>query len=210
MKYKDLRKEYMLHQMDPELMNDSPFDQFRSWFDEAISVHANEANAMVLSTVNHEGRPSSRYLLLKEISERGFVFFTNYNSRKGLEMESNPFVCLVFYWRELERQVRIEGKVEKIKTEESIEYFNSRPLGSRISAIASPQSQRILSRKVLEDKIKFLNEHPELVTMPDHWGGFLVVPDRIEFWQGRESRLHDRISYTLNSEELWEKQILAP
>jgi len=166
MKYKDLRKEYMLHQMDPELMNDSPFDQFRSWFDEAISVHANEANAMVLSTVSQEGRPSSRYLLLKEISERGFVFFTNYNSRKGLEMESNPFVCLVFYWRELERQVRIEGRVEKIKTEESIEYFNSRPLGSRISAIASPQSQRILSRKVLEDKIKFLNEHPEMVTMP--------------------------------------------
>ena len=155
MNYKDLRKEYILHQLDPDLMVESPIDQFRNWFDEAISAHANEANAMVLSTVSKEGRPSSRYLLLKEISERGFVFFTNYKSRKALEMDSNPYVCLVFYWRELERQVRIEGRVEKISVDESEEYFNSRPMGSRISAIASPQSQSISNRKVLEDKIKF-------------------------------------------------------
>ncbi|MBK6822250.1 MAG: pyridoxamine 5'-phosphate oxidase [Saprospiraceae bacterium] len=210
MNYKDLRKEYILHQLDPDLMVESPIDQFRNWFDEAISAHANEANAMVLSTVSKEGRPSSRYLLLKEISERGFVFFTNYKSRKALEMDSNPNVCLVFYWRELERQVRIEGRVEKISIDESEEYFNSRPMGSRISAIASPQSQSISNRKVLEDKIKFLNEHPELVVMPEHWGGYLVVPECIEFWQGRESRMHDRICYKRNFEGHWNKEILAP
>ncbi len=173
-----------------------PFRQFAEWFEAALAADLMEPNAMTLSTVDAAGRPASRMVLLKGVDERGFVFFTNYDSRKGLDLAANPMAALLFWWDRLHRQVRIEGRAERIAEAESDNYFNSRPYGSRIGAAASPQSRVIGSRAELEARFKALEAaHPENLPRPSHWGGFRIVPDHFEFWQGRESRLHDRLVY---------------
>lgn len=186
----------------------NPLDLFRVWFESALQKNVYEANAMVLSTVSGD-RPSSRVVLLKELDAHGFVFYTNYESRKGKELEQNRHAALNFFWRELEKQVRIEGVIEKIDHNISAKYFNSRPFESRVSAIVSPQSQPIASRQALEDKQKDLLLKPDQVVCPPHWGGYCLVPERIEFWQGRANRLHDRIVYQLEKGD-WHHLRLAP
>ncbi len=189
----------------------NPVKQFENWFQEAINASVVEPNAMNLATVNDQGKPSSRIVLLKGIIDNAFQFYTNYNSNKGIQMAQNPFAALTFFWPELERQIRIEGKVSKVTDQESSAYFSSRPKGSKIGAWASPQSQEIESRLILENKVEALNkEFPsDDIPRPSHWGGYKVVPDHIEFWQGRKSRLHDRIAYFLNKGN-WEIKRLAP
>jgi pyridoxamine 5'-phosphate oxidase len=184
--------------------------QFARWWDEAVHSEIGEVNAMTLATVTAEGHPQARTVLLKDYSEQGFVFFTNYNSHKGGEMAANPHAALLFFWKELERQVRIGGTVEKTSPAESDEYFNSRPAGSRIGAWASPQSSVISSRTVLETYVsEYTSEFGNNIPRPPHWGGYRVVPQTIEFWQGRSSRLHDRILYTKTAGG-WALSRLAP
>lgn len=208
---RDTRKDYIKNVLDKNHVSNDPVKQFAIWYSEYASTQAIDPNAMTLSTVNSDGRPSSRIVLLKGITKGGFEFYTNYKSNKGKEMESTPWVCLNFFWPELERQVRIEGKVEKVSAEESDAYFNSRPLGSRVGAWASPQSQVIESRDVLEDRLKkYSLEMTENITRPPHWGGYRVIPNVIEFWQGRASRLHDRLLYTLQENDEWNIDRLAP
>ncbi|WP_020533896.1 pyridoxamine 5'-phosphate oxidase [Flexithrix dorotheae] len=208
----DIRKDYSLRELDILHVDKDPIVQFNNWMKEAIGSECLEPTAMVLSTVSSEGRPSSRVMLLKGVEEKSFVFYTNYNSRKGNAIKENAFVSLNFFWAELERQVRIEGKVEKVSASVSDEYFNSRPIGSRIGAHVSPQSQKIPDRLFLEDMVKTKTEEfkNKEVTRPEHWGGFRVNPDRIEFWQGRPSRLHDRILFELSPNGEWEISRLAP
>jgi pyridoxamine 5'-phosphate oxidase len=193
----DIRKDYQLKSLTEAEVAKNPFAQFSIWWDEAIGSAIDEVNAMALSTVSAEGRPSARIVLLKGYDEKGFVFFTNYESAKGRQIEQQPFASLLFFWKELERQVRIEGVVTKVAEEESDAYFNSRPAGSRLGAWASPQSQKIADRSVLEEALKAVTaEYSELIIpRPPHWGGYRVTPSRIEFWQGRSNRLHDRILY---------------
>lgn len=210
MSIKNLRKDYTKFSFDTSRVKDNPIDQFRDWFNDAVNAGIEDVNAMCLSTVANNGRPSSRIVLLKDITDDGIVFFTNYNSRKGQEIEQNPFVSLCFYWKDLERQVRLEGRLEKISRKESVEYFDSRPLDSRISGIVSSQSTVIKNKKELEDKVAELSQHPEKVICPEHWGGYHLVIDLAEFWQGRPNRLHDRVEYILNSSSVWEKRLLAP
>jgi len=168
-------------------------------------------NAMVLSTIDDHQRPHSRVVLLKGLENGTFHFFTNYDSAKGRQMSCHPQVAALFFWKELERQVRVEGRVEKLPAEASTAYFNSRPLGSRISAMASPQSQVIADRKVLEEKVKMLEAKKESeIVRPENWGGYQIIPDYMEFWQGRHSRLHDRIAFKKNVAGIWEKHRLAP
>jgi pyridoxamine 5'-phosphate oxidase len=207
----NLRKEYLLKSLDIDSLKTNPLDQFAQWLHDAVTVKALEANAMVLSTASRDGKPSSRVVLLKQISSDGFVFFTNYNSKKGKQLRDNSYVALSFYWPELERQVRIEGKVKKISAQESDAYFLSRPEGSQIGAWASPQSQSIPSRAFLEKlygdfEAQFKNE---TLHRPEHWGGYNVIPSLVEFWQGRENRMHDRFQYTL-SKNGWQIERLAP
>ena len=207
----DTRKDYIQNVLDREHVLDSAMDQFSKWYSEYSESNALDVNAMTLSTVNKAGRPTSRIVLLKGITKGGLEFFTNYESDKAQEMASNPWVCLSFFWPALERQIRIEGRVDKITPEESDEYFNSRPLGSRIGAWASPQSKVIESREILEDRLnKYSIEMAENVSRPPHWGGYRVMPTTIEFWQGRASRLHDRLRYSLQEDNTWKIERLAP
>jgi pyridoxamine 5'-phosphate oxidase len=189
-----------------------PIQQFGIWWQEALQSEIVEVNAMTLATANEQGVPSARIVLLKGYDERGFVFFSNYESKKAGDLQVNPMASLVFFWKELERQVRISGRVEKVTELESDQYFQSRPEGSRIGAWASPQSTVISSRQVIEEKVEALQASFEgkEIPRPLHWGGYRVVPSSIEFWQGRSSRLHDRIQYTLQSDDNWVIERLAP
>ncbi|MFO7614087.1 MAG: pyridoxamine 5'-phosphate oxidase [Bacteroidales bacterium] len=187
-----------------------PMRQFERWMADLLAAGVEEPTAMALATVSADGKPSARMVLLKGADDDGFIFFTNYRSRKAREMESNPNVSLVFYWKELERQVRIEGVVHKVTAAESDAYFHSRPLESRINAVISPQSEAIPDRQHLENlRNEYLNAHSGDPVRPPHWGGYRVVPEIIEFWQGRPGRLHDRIRYT-RSKEGWKMARLAP
>jgi pyridoxamine 5'-phosphate oxidase len=207
----DLRKDYGQASLDEADVADDPVQQFTRWFEEALKAEVNEPNAMGVSTVDERGRPSSRIVLVKQFDNRGFTWYTNYDSQKGMQLRGNPFASLLFFWSELERQVRIEGKVERTSAEESDKYFNSRPLKSRLSAIASHQSAPIASRADLEhnyeEVARQLGETPQ---RPQHWGGFRLVPERIEFWQGRRSRFHDRVVYTRQEDGSWTRQRLQP
>ncbi len=208
-----LRKDYTAHTLEMEEVADHPADQFQQWFEEAMKADVPEPNAMTLSTVGPQGRPSARIVLLKGIEDGSFLFYTNYQSQKGQELSSHPYAALTFLWHELQRQVRIEGRAEKLSPEASTRYFQSRPKGSQIGAWASPQSTVIASRAVLEEKVRALEStyaQAEALPRPEHWGGFKVIPDKIEFWQGRSSRLHDRILYTLEGGGAWKKVRLAP
>lgn len=208
----DIRREYMLKSFDESHAANNPFDQFREWWEEATSADIDEVNAMTLATVDGNGKPAARIVLLKGYTQDGFVFFTNYESAKGQDLAINPNVALLFFWKELERQIRIEGTVEKIDPADSDAYFHSRPAGSRIGAWVSPQSKVIPNRAFLENNYhelvkKYPNENT--VPRPPHWGGFIVKPESFEFWQGRSSRLHDRLKYT-KTKEGWNRERLAP
>lgn len=210
-KLANIRQEYSREELSRTKVAIDPFAQFETWINEALAAEVNEPTAMTLSTASAEGRPSSRVVLLKGFDSNGFVFFTNYNSRKGRDLAENHFAALNFFWPELERQVNISGRTSKVSSEESDEYFESRPLTSRVGAWASDQSDKIDSRTVIMTKaakllLKYAIGH---VPRPPHWGGFRLVPDRIEFWQGRPSRLHDRICYERNADS-WEISRLSP
>lgn len=208
----DIRKEYILHSLSEKDVAGNPFGQFAKWWQEAETAGIIEVNAMTLATASADGVPSARIVLLKGYDERGFVFFSNYESYKGKDLLENPRACLVFFWKELERQVRITGIVERVTAEESDAYYDSRPEGSRIGAWVSPQSQVIEGREWLEEneaKYKSLFANKE-IKRPEHWGGYRVKPVKIEFWQGRASRLHDRIQYSLQDNGQWQIERLAP
>ena len=207
----DVRREYGLAGLSERDLAADPIDQFRLWLEQAMTVDPKEFTAMTLATADREGRPSARVVLLKGVDERGFVFYTHYDSHKGRELRENPRAALVFYWPLQDRQVRVEGTVEKTSRAESEAYFASRPLGSRVGAWASPQSRRISSREELERKVREAGERfGEDVPLPPEWGGFRVHPETIEFWQGRPSRLHDRLCYSRDSEGHWRIERLAP
>jgi len=208
----DQRKEHNRSSLLEEQVDPDPIRQFVVWFDEASRSGVAESNAMALATATPDGRPSARMVLLRGVDDRGFAFFTNYESRKARELEANPYAALVFFWHELERQVRVEGRVEQVAGEESDRYFHSRPKGARIGAWASPQSDVVASRGVLEARFGALeNEYPEdEVPRPVNWGGYRVVPETIEFWQGRPNRLHDRLRYTKREQGGWLIERLAP
>jgi pyridoxamine 5'-phosphate oxidase len=208
----NLRKEYSSKSLLETDIALNPIDQFQKWWEEAVSSEIDEANAMTLATASSDGIPSARIVLLKGFDKNGFVFFTNYKSYKAMHLEENPKACLVFFWKELERQVRITGLVKRASEKESDEYFHSRPIGSQIGAWASDQSQVIENREWLQERVeKFTEEfkHKEL-KRPPHWGGYVVTPVIIEFWQGRPSRLHDRIQYTLEGNGNWKMERLSP
>lgn len=207
----DLRKDYGQARLDESDVADDPMDQFTRWFEEALKAEVNEPNAMSVATVGEDGRPTSRIVLVKQFDARGFTWYTNYDSQKGKQLASKPFAALLFFWSELERQVRIEGRVERTSAEESDKYFNSRPLKSRLSAIASEQSEPIANRAALEEHYEQVaRQYGEAPPRPQHWGGFRLVPERIEFWQGRRSRFHDRIVYTRQEDGSWTRQRLQP
>jgi pyridoxamine 5'-phosphate oxidase len=207
-----LRSNYALSGLQETDLLDTPFQQFQLWLKQAIAEELPEPNAMTLATLSEEGKPIARMVLLKGLDEKGFVFYTNYDSAKGKQLTETDSAALVFWWAGLERQVRVEGKVEKVSEEESDAYFQSRPKASQLGAWASPQSQVIENRDVLEKRLAQLEEQyaTEKVPRPTHWGGFRVIPTAIEFWQGRPSRLHDRIRYELNEKGDWFYQRLAP
>lgn len=202
----------MLHSLLESEVEPDPIKQFSKWWQDSVDSAIDEVNAFTLATATLEGKPSARIVLLKGYDENGFVFFTNYTSNKGNELSKNPQACLVFFWKELERQIKIEGVVEKVSSEESDAYFASRPEGSRIGAWASPQSAVIESRNVIEtNAAKYQQQFiDQSIPRPKHWGGYRVKPLLVEFWQGRSSRLHDRLQYTLQADQTWKIERLAP
>ena len=209
----DLRQNYTLAGLSEADLDSNPIQQFNLWFEQALAADLIEPNAMTLATATADGKPSARIVLLKGVSERGFVFYTNYDSQKGRQLIANPYAALVFHWDKLERQIRIEGKVEKLSSAESLEYFHSRPKASQLGAWTSNQSQVIANREVLEQKLASLQAQysdEDTIPLPEHWGGFRVVPNRLEFWQGRPSRLHDRLLYDLEADGSWSISRLAP
>jgi pyridoxamine 5'-phosphate oxidase len=208
----DIRRDYSHKSLTEKDADANAIKQFEKWWNEAIDSKIDEVNAMTLATASVDGLPSARIVLLKEFSENGFVFFTNYESYKAQQLAENPKACLVFFWKELERQVRITGLIQKINSTDSDEYFNSRPESSRIGAWASPQSRVIESRDWLDEKFNELVNKMEgtEIKRPPNWGGYIVKPVVIEFWQGRPSRLHDRIQYTLDESGSWKIERLAP
>lgn len=214
MKKRDLsqiRTDYNLSQLSKSSVLPNPIDQFKVWLNDAIDAECNEVNAMTLATSTFDGKPSARVVLLKEVGQQGFTFFTNYESNKGKQILQNPYAALVMFWPELQRQVRIEGMIKKTSEAESDEYFNSRPGKSKIGAWASPQSQVIRNRKYLESLTSDFREEfsKKTILRPPNWGGYIVEPAILEFWQGRPNRLHDRLQYTLTNEE-WVIERLAP
>ncbi len=208
----NLRQDYTLQGLSETEIDSNPFAQFKEWFDRALSADILEPNAMMVATTTTEGKPSARMVLLKDFDARGFVFYTNYNSQKAQELAENPQAALVFWWAELQRQVRICGRVEKILDSESDKYFYSRPLSSRLGAWASNQSEVIENREVLEQHLEELKEkyQDREVPRPSHWGGIRVIPAEMEFWQGRSSRLHDRLVYTRMEDGSWKIERLSP
>jgi pyridoxamine 5'-phosphate oxidase len=212
MSFADLRKEYMQRGLSESEVDADPFRQFQEWFAAARAAAPIEPNAMALATVGADGRPSLRMVLLKGADERGFVFYTNYESRKGRELGETPWAALTLFWPEVERQVRIEGRVERVAAAESDAYFHSRPVGSQLSASVSQQSEVIPNREVLEERVAELSARyaDQAIPRPPNWGGFRVIPDSIEFWQGRANRLHDRLRYRLLAEGGWQIERLSP
>ena len=207
----NLRKEYKLNMLSEDSVTSNPFNQFKIWFDEILKIDLIEPNAVILATANKKSKPSVRVVLLKSFDEKGFVFFTNYKSRKGKELKVNPAASLLFFWPEIERQIRIEGKVKVVSREESEKYFHSRPGESQIAAWVSDQSSVIPNRNFLETKFVELKKKfgDAEIPLPDYWGGYRLIPDSFEFWQGRENRLHDRICYRKEKNK-WKIFRLAP
>lgn len=208
----DLRKEFKRGSLDEHDVEPSPFDQFNKWFKEAIASEIPEVNAMAMATASKAGRPSVRTVLLKQYDDKGFVFFTNYHSNKAHDVDENPMAALLFFWEPLERQIRITGRVEKTTVGESFEYFRTRPIDSQLGAWASQQSSVVSARSLLEKAFgemleKFKNGE---VPLPPFWGGYRVIPDEFEFWQGRENRLHDRIHYSRQHDDTWKIDRLSP
>jgi pyridoxamine 5'-phosphate oxidase len=208
----DLRRNYSLRGLKESDVDPDPFKQFHTWFTDVLNANLLEPNAMILATATRDAKPSARTVLLKAFDERGFVFYTNYESRKGRELAENPFASLIFLWTELERQVRVEGNVEKCSAEESDTYFQSRPLGSRLGAVVSQQSQVISGRQVLESGLEELMKQyaDGDVPRPEYWGGYRIRPTSFEFWQGRPNRLHDRLRYSLVEDGSWKIERLSP
>ena len=208
----DIRKNYSQKKLSEKKADANPMKQFAKWWKQAAASKIDEVNAMTLATASQDGVPAARIVLLKGVDENGFIFFTNYESFKGQQLTENPKACLVFFWKELERQVRITGLVEKISVAASDEYFHSRPEGSQLGAIASPQSRIIENREWLDKHFKKLKKQlkNETIQRPEHWGGYIVKPVIIEFWQGRPSRLHDRLQYSLQETGEWKIERLAP
>ena len=208
----DIRKDYSHQSLSEKKISPDPIKQFKKWWEEALEAKIEEANSMTLATASSDGNPSARIVLLKSFSKSGFVFFTNYNSCKGKELAENPKACLVIFWKELERQVRITGLVEKISAKQSDEYFCSRPEGSQLGALTSSQSQVIESREWLDEHFSKIEKKMKGSKMqrPPYWGGYIVNPIIIEFWQGRPNRMHDRLQYTLEDEKNWKIERLAP
>lgn len=207
----DIRKDYKLKSLLEQDVKSNPVDQFSDWWNEAVSSQIEEVNAMTLATATQGGLPSARIVLLKGFTYEGFKFYTNYESHKGTELALNPHAALVFFWKELERQIRVEGTVEKLSEEDAEAYFKTRPAASRIGAWASPQSTTIAGRETIEENVlKYKAQFgEENIPKPPHWGGYIVRPLKIEFWQGRRSRLHDRIQYTRQNED-WKIERIAP
>lgn len=209
----NLREDYRKNTLEEENTAQNPFEQFEKWFREALDAEIPEPNAMIIATVNADNRPSARTVLLKDFDEEGFVFYTNYTSQKGSDLSANPACAVVFNWLGLERQIRIEGNAEKISQEVSAAYFRKRPKKSQIGAWASPQSSVIDSRTILEENAEKLKEQyadTDKLPCPPHWGGYRIRPRRIEFWQGRSSRLHDRLNYLRAEDNSWKRERLAP
>jgi pyridoxamine 5'-phosphate oxidase len=207
-----LRKEYTRAGLKESDAASGPIEQFRNWFDEALAADLHEPNAMTLATATPDGRPSARVVLLKGLDERGFVFYTSYEGRKGGELETNPYCALVFYWGELERQVRVEGRASRVSEDASDEYFGSRPRGSQLGAWASEQGRPVEGRGALEERLRGLEAEYEgrEVPRPPFWGGYRVEPEVVEFWQGRENRLHDRLVYRRSDNGEWGRERLQP
>jgi pyridoxamine 5'-phosphate oxidase len=207
-----IRQDYNQGSFTESDLDPNPFQQFDRWFQQAVEAGVPEANAMTLATATREGLPSARMVLLKEVDERGFVFYTNYDSQKGRELAENPRAALVFYWHPLSRQVRVVGEVSRVTREESLAYFQQRPVGARVSALASRQSQVLPSREALEQRVAELTaQHADgNIPLPDDWGGYRLAPHVFEFWQGRPSRLHDRLRYTRQPDGVWAIERLSP
>lgn len=208
----ELRQSYTKGSFSESDLLETPFAQFEKWFREAEESQLEEPNAMCLATANSHGQPSTRIVLLKDFSEKGLVFYTNYESRKASELDTNPAAAVNFLWLPLQRQVNVTGTIERIEKEDSLRYFLSRPSGSRLGAWASPQSQVVPSRQVLEEKLKALKETYSSgeIPLPDHWGGYRLIPRTFEFWQGRPNRLHDRFRYESDASGIWKAVRLAP